>query len=306
MLDAAWIESHCDEFDVFHVHFGFDAKRPDELRDVVGALRRAGIPLVVTVHDLRNPHHPGPELHDEQLATLIDSADALVTLTPGAAREIATRWGRTARVLAHPHVVGWERMIRPRRRADAMVVGLHAKSVRSNMDVLGVAEALVAAVEQVPGTRLRIDLHDEVFDPDGHFYAPAVGARLRALACEHQRVELREHPYFSDDELWDYLSAIDVSVLPYRFGTHSGWLEACFDLGTAVVAPSCGFYAEQQAVASYRHDERHGLDRASLIAALSEVRGWPAAPRADIAARRAHRRTLARAHRELYLRVMAR
>ena len=50
-----------------------------------------------------------------------------------------------------------------------------------------------------------------------------------------------------------------MSVLPYRFGTHSGWLEACVDLGTAVVAPSCGFYAEQQPVHSYRHDE-DGLD----------------------------------------------
>ena len=54
------------------------------------------------------------------------------------------------------------------------------------------------------------------------------------------------HDYFSDDELWDYLHALDVSVLPYRFGTHSGWLEACHDLGTTVVAPTCGFYAEQR------------------------------------------------------------
>ena len=89
--------------------------------------------------------------------------------------------------------------------------------------------------------------------------------RLRALAAAHDEVELREHDYFSDDELWDYLHGLDVSVLPYRFGTHSGWLEACFDLGTAVVAPSCGFYAEQQPCLTYRHDE-DGLDAASLVA----------------------------------------
>ena len=68
-------------------------------------------------------------------------------------------------------------------------------------------------------------------------------------------------------ELWEYLNAIDVSVLPYRFGTHSGWLEACFDLGTAVVAPSCGFYAEQRPCVIYRHDET-GLDAASLAGAV--------------------------------------
>ena len=77
MLDADWIAAHHDTFDVFHVHFGFDAKTPDELRAVAGALERAGVPLVVTVHDLRNPHHPSPELHDAQLGVLIQHAAAI-------------------------------------------------------------------------------------------------------------------------------------------------------------------------------------------------------------------------------------
>jgi glycosyltransferase involved in cell wall biosynthesis len=307
MLDATWIDQNHDAFDVFHVHFGFDAKTPAELREVVRALRRAGVPLVVTVHDLRNPHHPTPELHDEQLSVLVGAADALVTLTRGAAREIAARWGRTAQVLPHPHVVGLERIARPRpSRADGApyVLGLHAKSFRNNMNVVGVAETLAEAVARVPGTRLRIDVHDEVFDPESFFYAPVAGTRLRELAVDHaERVELRQHPYFSDDELWAYFEAIDASVLPYRFGTHSGWLEACRDLGTAVVAPSCGFYAQQGPVVVYGQDERRGLDRASLIDAVATVAAGPAAPRADVAARRAQRRALAAAHRALYLRV---
>ena len=45
---------------------------------------------------------------------------------------------------------------------------------------------------------------------------------------------------FTDDELWDYLSSLDLCVLPYRFGTHSGWLEACVDLGTGVLVPNVG------------------------------------------------------------------
>ena len=39
MLDADWIAAHHDTFDVFHVHFGFDAKTPEELRAVADALR---------------------------------------------------------------------------------------------------------------------------------------------------------------------------------------------------------------------------------------------------------------------------
>ena len=44
-----------------------------------------GKPLVYTVHDLRNPNHDERGLHDEQMAVLIEAADALVTLTDCAA-----------------------------------------------------------------------------------------------------------------------------------------------------------------------------------------------------------------------------
>jgi hypothetical protein len=299
MLDAGWIERHRGAFDVFHVHFGFDAKAPDELREIGAALQAAGVPLVVTVHDLRNPHHADTALHDAQLGVLLDHAAAVITLTPGAARAIADRWDRTARVLPHPHVVEWETMRRPRPRHDGFVVGLHAKSLRANMDVPGVAGALAAATAELPGARLRIDIHDEVFQPGTHFHAPEVGAHLEELARTTPHVELCRHPYFTDDELWSYFLGLDVSVLPYAFGTHSGWLEACHDLGTAVVAPDCGFYDQQRPCQVYHHDE-HGLDAGSLAAAVRRAFDERPAPRADPADRRQERRALAAAHHALY------
>ena len=128
--------------------------------------------------------------------------------------------------------------------------------------------------------------------------------RLRALAATDDRVELHEHDYFSDDELWEYLNAIDVSVLPYRFGTHSGWLEACFDLGTAVVAPSCGFYAEQRPCLTYRHDET-GLDARVARSTPCARRTSNRRCRGPIPAeRREERRAVAAAHRSLYSRLL--
>ena len=303
MLEADWVAENHAAFDVFHVHFGFDAKPPEELRALVQALDAAAVPLVVTVHDLRNPHHAEPALHAAQLDVLLRHAAAVVTLTAGAAREIAARWGREAHVLPHPHVVDFATMTRPRPAHDGFVVGLHAKSVRENMDVLGVAAALVAAIRGLPGARLRIDLHNEVSVPDAHCYAPHLSAALRDLAAAHDAVELREHDYFTDDELWEYFLGLDVSVLPYRFGTHSGWLEACHDLGTAVIAPSCGFYAEQQPCVTYRHDE-DGLDADSLAGAVRRAHEQRPAPRADITEREDERRQLAAAHRELYERLL--
>ena len=303
MLDADWIAAHHETFDVFHVHFGFDAKSPSELRAIAAALHDARVPLVLTVHDLRNPHHLEPDTHDEQLGVLLEHAAAVITLTPGAAERIAARWGRTAEVLPHPHVVDWDTMSRPRPAHDGYVVGLHAKSLRANMAVATVAPVLAATVAGLPGARLRIDVHHEVFDPRAHAYSPVVGEALRALAATHDGVELHEHDYFSDDELWAYLSSIDVSVLPYRFGTHSGWLEACFDLGTAVVAPSCGFYAQQRPSLTYRHDEA-GLDAGSLAEAVRSAYAQSPAPRASLADRQDERRALAAAHRSLYSRVL--
>ena len=40
MLDPAWIERA--DFDVFHLQFGFDAWSPEQLADVVAAIRRKG------------------------------------------------------------------------------------------------------------------------------------------------------------------------------------------------------------------------------------------------------------------------
>jgi hypothetical protein len=306
MLDAGWIAAHADEFDVFHVHFGFDAKPPEELRAVTRALRERDIPLVFTLHDLRNPHHTDTALHDAQLDVLVTHAAELITLTPGAGAEIRRRWGRTATVLAHPHVVELARIgtARPA-RAGPLVVGLHAKSLRANMDVLAVAESLADAVAELPEARLRIDVHDEIFEPAAHWYAPEVGARLRALAEGNEHVELREHPYFSDAQLWRYFLALDVSVLPYRFGTHSGWLEACHDLGTTVIAPTCGFYAQQRPCLTYAHDAHH-LDGASLAAAVRTAYEERPRWRASVDARRRERAMVAAAHRRLYERALGR
>ena len=116
MLEPGWVDSHADEFDLMHVHFGFDAVSPAHLAEVAASLRRQGRPLVVTVHDLRNPHHLDRTLHDAQLGVLVDAADAVLTLTHGAAEEIRARWGREAVVVPHPHVVEEERLARARRR----------------------------------------------------------------------------------------------------------------------------------------------------------------------------------------------
>ncbi|GAA4744159.1 hypothetical protein GCM10023350_31070 [Nocardioides endophyticus] len=300
MLRPEWADSA--DFDLFHLHFGFDACDPSELAELVATLKRRGKPLVFTVHDLRNPHHLSSEAHDAQLDVLIPAADALVTLTAGAASEIRRRWGREAVVIPHPHVVELQDISRLRRDRSTpdteFRVGVHVKSLRPSMAPLRILPTLVRAVAGLPGAVLQVNAHHDVMDADGRRRDDELAGYLQSAAASGD-LDLRVHDFLPDDALWAYLSALDVSVLPYRFGTHSGWMEACRDLGTTVVAPTCGFYAEQGPVLSYLHDEDR-FDPDSLIAAIATAYRERPAFGASVEQRRDQRRMVAAAHDRLY------
>lgn len=140
-LDRLWLAAHHREFDVIHLHFGFEHLSVHELAQWLGDLDRYRLPLVYTVHDLRNPHQLTPEAHDRHLDLLIPAATSVFTLTTGAAAQILQRWGRPAEVVAHPYVI--DPSDRPGRTAGERkvgrnelrhgVVGLHLKDLRTNI-----------------------------------------------------------------------------------------------------------------------------------------------------------------------------
>lgn len=305
MLDPEWARQA--EFDVFHLHFGFDAAAPEDLDRLTDVLRRRGTPLVFTVHDLRNPHQPDSRTHDRLLDVLVPAADALVTLTPGAAAEIERRWGRVAEVIPHPHVVDLPTMnqalgVRARWTHRPFRVGLHLKSLRANMDPARILPTLVETVAGLDDAVLQVNCHRDVFELDGARHDRTLAAWLRD-AESRGLLELSVHDYFDDHQLWTYLTSLDVSVLPYTFGTHSGWLEACRDLQTTVVAPTCGYYAEQGPSLSYVSTEETFEADSLRDAILAAHRDRPKLG-ASIDERSEQRRQVARAHDALYRRLL--
>lgn len=285
MLEPSRVRTIADRFDVFHLHFGFEHRTPEQLRSLVDALRDAGRPLVFTVHDLTNPHLPDPAAHLAALDVLVPAADALVTLTPGAAAEVARRWGRTPEVVPHPHVVPLSRRsARPLR--PGFRIGVHAKSVRTNSDPVGTTRLLTAAIAGLPGARIRFDAHDD-----------DAGRAAAAAVADLPGVDVHVHPAFDDDALWAYLESLDLAVLPYRWGTHSGWLEACHDLGTPVLAPRFGHYAEQGPC--FTHDG----SPSSVAAAVRDA--YEVRPRWRAEGRREQRAAIAAAHARIYGEVLA-
>lgn len=287
-LDPAYVRDHARDVDVLHVHFGFDTMAPDVLDEVADILARHDVPLVLTVHDLHNPHFGDAGDHSARLGVLVRAADAVVTLTDGAAAEIARRWGREALVLPHPHVLPIDAVGAARTARDVPVVALHAKGLRANIDPWPVLDELLADPDRTWGLRLDVD-QEALGSPRAREVAPDRLAAYRAAG-----VDVRVHPRFTDAEMVDYLAEIDVLVLPYRFGTHSGWVEACHDAGVHVVVPDCGHFHRQHAglVFGYGVDR---FDADGLRHCVRAAQRWAREPAPGPDERRRHDRMAERA-----------
>lgn len=236
LLEAQAVRRLAGRLDVLHLHFGFEHRSPAQIRELIAACRETGTALVVTVHDLQNPHLDDQAEHLQRLGDLVAAAHTVITLTDPAAREIRERFGREAVVLPHPPVVDPDAAQRLREQAapgrTGDRVGIFLKDLRTS--TVTDPQFYRELADGLPGRRLEILLDERRADTE-------LAQRLR----ETPGLELHLHPRLDDDELHARVAAFDTVLLPYRRGTHSGWLEMCRDLGVSVVAPDCGHYLGQ-------------------------------------------------------------
>jgi glycosyltransferase involved in cell wall biosynthesis len=313
MLTADWVDRHSDDFDVMHVHFGMESSTTREIAGVIAALRAARKPVVYTVHDLENPQLTDQTPHGEHLDLLIPEADALVTLTDGARREIAQRWGRDARVIRHPNVAALDSDTAPLHdevfgaRSDiAAAIVVHLRDLRPNIDGIGTVRSLAAAVELLHGAgpvEIVVDVNEKIRDA-GQL------ARIVEIVDGSDSLRLVRHARYDDDELGRSLAAATVAVLPYRHGTHSGWAELSWDLGVPIVTPPVGYIAEQHAESSFVFDPADAPSLARAIREAFAVATRPgSAARGEVVASRRERRSrerdeIAAQHEALYREVV--
>jgi hypothetical protein len=287
-LDPAYLTEHGRDVDVLHVHSGFGHLTEAEVECWSETVRRVGVPLVVTVHHLQDPAQEVRGRHDAHLAALLATAEVVLTLTPGAADEISDRFGRTAIVVAHPSLASADPDLGSERGLVGMRVGPASPAVPEPAALVRAAQS--AAVSG--GGRLRVLVasdNQSGIDPD---------IWQRAGRGE---IELVVHP---PAEWVAQLQQLHVAVLPERFGTHSRDLEVCRDVGTRVVAPTCGWFADQWSeVVTYGNDEIRGLDEVSLTGAVAVALTRPMPRPADRAWRNAQRAAVTRVHAEVYAQV---
>lgn len=291
-LDVAHLEAHAHEVDVLHLHTGDAGVAAVAAQCWAETARRLGLPMVVTVHRLP-PSGAGARSavearHDAHLEAVLSTAEVVFTLTPGAADEIADRFGRTAIVVAHPSVAVPD----ADRGAERGLVGLRLRPPSPGVPDAGALARAALSGAVSGGGRLRV-LADDV---------RIAGPVVRRLAARGE-LELVVH---APDDLAGQLQELHVAVLPEPCGTHSRDLEICRDVGTRVVAPTCGWFAQQWSeVVSYATDGQGRLDPLSLTGAV-EVALTGAMPRpADRGWRDEQRAAVQQVHAAVYRQVAA-
>ncbi len=292
-LERGWMARHRGEADVVHVHFGFEQRSPDELRAWCDELAEIQLPLVVTVHDLVCPHDPDHRAHRRRLEVLVHRACTVITLTAGAATEIARRFGRRAEVVQHPNLVPLD---------DPVVATVPGRVLvdlswgRANMMDPDEVVPPVARAAAACGGRVTVRLRSS---------HPFHRRRGLGLTSGHH-VDVVVDDRLDDRRFHDSMASAHVVVLPYRFGTHSGRLEVCRDVGTRVVTPSHGYYREQWSEAITFDPGTDRADEAtSLEGAVRRALAQPAPAPADRRWRSEQARRVHAAHQEIYTAAIA-
>jgi hypothetical protein len=303
-FDPSWLRANLDGFDLLHVHFGLESVPTAQLVEALALVRAAGHPIVFTVHDLENPQLTDQAAHRAQLDVMVAAADELITLTPGAAAVIRERWGRAATVVPHPRIAEHDPLVdlfpdaRPR-------LGVHLRDLRPNIDALAVARSLAAGARALAAAGRPVDA---VLRLDERVRDAATAAELERFVRDDGGLTLERGPRQSDVELERWIAGLDVAVMPYSHGTHSGWAELCWDLGAVVVDDGHGFIAEQ--LPDGVVVGAPGEAPAALLARALALATPPGSPeRRAIVARRKSRRDaersgIAEAHTAVYRRAL--
>lgn len=238
LYDPDWVAEYSAAWDVVHVHFGFERQDPDRLAAVLEAHRRAGTRIAWTAHTL-----PPEGVEDPRHQLLAEHADAVLTLTTGAAEEVRDRYGRFARVVPHGPLVAERtanrirrhRRIQPRMDGGWTRLLLLAGDLGPELDWRTVVHA--AAEGDLPGL---LDVSAEADHVE----------QVRGVAEGSSRIVVSVEDPPSPGRLTARMAAADVLLLPAVAGTHSALLEVALDLGVPVVTGDVGHLAEQGATAA--------------------------------------------------------
>lgn len=268
-----------EPFDVLHLHwttpFAKDAgplaflQRYLTLRSDILSLRRKGVRIVWTVHNLGNHDRAATARERRIMALLGRTADSVIVHCEAAARAVTEQVGvDPARVSVVPHASYVEVYPATLTQDEAR----RALGVPRDVFLMAFV-GLIRPYKNLEGLvqRFRDEIaprHDEA-----HLLIAGriVGNRWRdevaAMAASHERIHLMMG-YIAPENLQAFVLSADLIVLPFREILTSGSLLMALSFGRPVVAPRAGCVAEWEGTAGVFLYDPDGRDGDDLGAAL--------------------------------------
>jgi len=241
-----WVrrQATLDFCDVLHIQSLELAELP-AIEEVLQRAASKGKGIVITIHDVGPLFPDDGDAFAKRINLACQFAKGVVTLTDCARQQISSRFGLSpANISIIPH-------------GSVLPTSHHLwthKSVRNQLFSLGMfggvrpnRSFLTATVNALYGLEpetVRVKILSRGLNPIEVEYG-SEALQLAFLAASDPRFSFKLSPFPDDDEIADFVSSLDVLVLPYLFGTHSGQLELAKDLGVRVIAPGFGCYREQ-------------------------------------------------------------
>lgn len=208
----------------------------------VGALRRRGIKVVYTVHNVL-PHDTGLK-HRRVFGHVYGRVDALICHTEQAKKELISEFGiPEQKIWVIPHgplfhdcpQMGREEA-KTRLNLEENIVVLHFGSIRPYKGTEFLLQAWERVAKVHPQAMLLLAGHGE---PE---YLEKIRCLVARLGIQEQvRCDFR---FIPNKELPVYYQAADVIVYPYRDITQSGALLTGMTFGKAIVATAVGGFKE--------------------------------------------------------------
>lgn len=232
--DVEWIKRNSHLWDIVHFHFGWEQYAIEQVEQVVSMHQKLGKPIVVTVHDTRNPHTVDAANDKKYIRLLLSKAASVITLTGSAQRYIIDNYNIDPIVIPHGPLLGREEMNKYRSLArNERIIYVHVKSGRSNLDYQRII-TMAPDIERISGYKMIFGIHR---NSPAHEYVKKTGER------HWKYIELQGE--LSHDELCVKIATVTVVLMPYLWGSHSGLIELAKDLGTTSLIYDTGHFDDQ-------------------------------------------------------------
>jgi hypothetical protein len=234
-----------DFFDILHIH-SVELTSTETIQQVLDRCQRTKKGIVFTIHDVRPMFSTDQKKYNKTLKIIAKTGARLITLTCGAQMEIVKTLNiepLSVNVIPHGFVLPpkddrWQRQ--KKIESSVCSFGMYG-GFRPNREILTPAINIAYGIFE---KEINLTFLTRAISPIEIFNNEEVN-KFVELALLKNHITLRLYPFPSDDQIFDFMSEIDILIMAYRWGTHSGQLELAFDLGVIPIISNVGYYYDQ-------------------------------------------------------------